>query len=225
MKQFLIKKTGKSWNPFFEEEFQKDYFKSLLDYISCEREQNTIFPGHNEVFKAFMLTPLSKIKVVIIGQDPYHGLGQANGLAFAVHKNVKMPPSLKNIFKEMTHDIGCSFPTHGDLSHWAKQGVLLLNTILTVRKSKPGSHKNQGWELFTNNAIEYVSLKKRKVVFFLWGNHAKQKKELINDRHLVLEAPHPSPFSAYNGFFGCKHFSIANEFLIKNKLKPIQWEL
>jgi uracil-DNA glycosylase len=225
MKQLIIKKTGKSWNPFFEAEFQEDYFNSLLDYVSCEREQNTIFPGPNEVFKAFMLTPLSKIKVVIIGQDPYHGHGQANGLAFSVHKNIKMPPSLKNIFKEMTNDLGCSFPKHGELSHWAKQGVLLLNTILTVRKGEPGSHKNHGWERFTNNVIEHVSHKKRKLVFFLWGNHAKQKKELIQNRHLILEAAHPSPFSAYNGFFGCKHFSKANEFLIKNKLKPIQWEL
>jgi len=182
------------------------------------------FPSRENIFRALELTPINKAKVVILGQDPYHGEGQANGLAFSVNKGIKIPPSLKNIFKELKEDMGCEIPNHGDLTKWAKEGVLLLNSILTVEKDKPGSHRKIGWEEYTNSIIKEISEKREHIVFILWGKYAESKKELIDEKkHMIIISPHPSPFSARRGFFGSKPFSRTNKYLERNGIKPIDW--
>jgi uracil-DNA glycosylase len=200
----------------------------LTQFLKQENEQGTIvYPKHSDVFNAFKLTPLNEVKVVILGQDPYHGTNQAHGLSFSVQKGVAVPPSLKNIYKELQADIpGFNMPSHGDLSSWAKQGVLLLNATLTVRANEPGSHQKMGWEQFTDKAIEALNAEKSGLVFILWGRHAQAKASLIDSsKHLILMAAHPSPFSAFNGFFGCKHFSKANAYLLSKGEKPIIWQI
>jgi uracil-DNA glycosylase len=200
----------------------------LTQFLEQEEEQGTIvYPKHSDVFNAFNLTPFNEVRVVILGQDPYHGANQAHGLSFSVQKGVAVPPSLKNIYKELQADIpGFKIPAHGDLSSWAKQGVLLLNATLTVRAGEPGSHQKMGWEQFTDQAIRALSEQREGLVFMLWGRYAQAKASLINPtKHVVLTAAHPSPFSAYNGFFGCSHFSKANAYLVKKGEKPIVWQI
>lgn len=215
-----------SWDPILKNEYQKEYFIELENFLNEEYNTNTIYPSFNNVLYALKLTEYDNVKVVIIGQDPYHEPFQAHGLAFSVQDGVKIPPSLKNIFKEVSSDIGCFMGDSGDLSYWGEQGVLLLNNVLTVRKGQADSHKNKGWEIFTDELVRQLNQKDTPIVFIFWGNNAKAKQELItNPRHLVLTAPHPSPLSAYHGFFGCKHFSKANQFLIENKQKPIDWKI
>lgn len=214
------------WKGFFEEETKKEYFLNLEKFLSNEYKNNRVYPSRENLFNCFRLTSLEDVRVVILGQDPYHQPSQAHGLAFSVQRGVKIPPSLRNIFKEINNDTGAAIPSHGDLTYLAKQGVLLLNTILTVEDSKPLSHQNKGWEIFTDRVIDKLNSSKQPIVFLLWGNNSRKKKELITNKgHLVLEASHPSPLSSYHGFFGCKHFSKVNEFLIKNNLKPIDWEI
>ena len=184
------------------------------------------YPPKKDIYKALELTPIDTVKVVILGQDPYHGEGEANGLAFSVNKGIKLPPSLKNIYKELNDDLGIEIPNHGDLTKWAKQGVLLLNSVLTVQKDKPGSHRNMGWEEYTDGIIERISKEKKNVVFILWGKYAESKKELIDEsKHLILISPHPSPFSARKGFFKSKPFSKCNTYLKKNNITPIDWRI
>ena len=214
-----------SWCSLLENEFNKDYFYKIRSFIRREYKNKTIFPPEKLIFNAFNLTPVNKVKVVIIGQDPYHGEGQAHGLAFSVPKSIKIPPSLLNIYKELKQDIGKEIPTDGFLEHWAKQGVLLLNSVFTVEFGKANSHKNIGWEKFSESIISLISQKRKKLVFLLWGNSAHKKEEFINNNnnHLVLKSVHPSPLSAYNGFFGCKHFSKTNKYLEKNNIGAINW--
>ncbi len=213
-----------SWKNALWQDFQADYFQKLKAFLVTERIQHTIYPPGPLIFNAFNKTPLSKLKVVILGQDPYHGTGQAHGLCFSVPLGIKPPPSLVNIFKEIHADLNLPVPAHGNLESWASNGVLLLNATLTVRASQAGSHQKQGWETFTNKVIQTVSQKKENVVFILWGRFAQQKKPLIDEtKHLVLEAAHPSPFSAYNGFFGCKHFSKTNEYLREKGIEEVNW--
>ena len=201
-------------------------FKKFLHIIDNEYKTKTIFPPKNFVFNALKLTPYENVKVVIVGQDPYHGEGEAHGLSFSVQKGIKIPPSLQNIFKELQDDLGIAPKRDGDLTGWANEGVLLLNAVLTVEKDKAASHRNLGWELFTDYIIKIINEKTSPVVFILWGNFAKEKKKLItNPKHLVITSPHPSPFSAYSGFFGSRPFSKTNEFLKSNHLKPIDWSL
>ncbi len=215
--------TDDSWNDILYNEIQKEYFKELEDFLEEELNNKTVYPTHKLMFNAFNLTPFNQVKVVIIGQDPYHGKNQANGLCFSVNDGIKIPPSLNNIFKEIKNDLGKVYQ-NGNLEHWAKQGVLLLNTILTVEQSKPGSHKKKGWEIFTDYCIKELSAKKNGLIFILWGNYAKKKKEIIDTKkHFILEAAHPSPFSAHNGFFGCKHFSKTNAFLKQQNSTIISW--
>jgi uracil-DNA glycosylase len=215
------------WKKVLKEEFRKPYFRQLTDHIKTEKLQGKqIFPSGAKIFHAFEVTPFDKVKVVILGQDPYHGKGQAHGLSFSVPEGVRTPPSLMNIFKELETDTGLRTPLHGNLEHWARQGVLLLNTSLTVRSGEPMSHSRIGWQIFTNQVIQKISLLKEHVVFFLWGNFAREKASLIDDKkHLVLVAPHPSPLSAHTGFFGCKHFSKANDYLARNGIDPIDWSV
>ena len=218
--------VAESWKPVLEPEFNQPYFTQLIQFLKQEKAAGkTIYPLGSQIFNAFEYTPFNEVKVVILGQDPYHGAGQAHGLCFSVNKNVAVPPSLKNIYKELQTDIeGYTAPNHGDLSHWAKQGVLLLNATLTVEKDKAGSHQGKGWEQFTDAVIKQLSTQKEKLVFILWGKFAQSKATLIDtQKHLVLTAAHPSPFSAYNGFLGCKHFSKTNAYLIANNLTPISW--
>ncbi|MDP2385001.1 MAG: uracil-DNA glycosylase [Bacteroidota bacterium] len=213
-----------SWLSVLKEEFEKPYFKQLKSFLVQEKQAARIFPPGNQIFAAFNYTPFNDLKVVIIGQDPYHGLGQANGLCFSVADGVRKPPSLVNIFKEIQDDLGISVPESGNLENWAKQGVLLLNATLTVREAQAGSHQNKGWEQFTDTVIKTISDKKEGVIFLLWGNFAKAKEALIDTtKHIVLSAPHPSPL-ARGGFFGCKHFSKTNEFLEKQGKTPIDWK-
>ncbi len=200
-------------------------FKTALEQAKERAKYHTVYPPSPAWFKALELTPLDDVKVVILGQDPYHQPNQANGLAFSVHKGVRVPPSLENIYKELHDDLGIPIPSHGDLTPWATQGVLLLNTTLTVEASRPASHANLGWEWFTDRVIEAVSKKDTPVVFMLWGAHARKKRSLINPKHLVLTAPHPSPLSAHRGFFGCKHFSRGNAFLSHHGMRPIDYRL
>ena len=217
-----------SWLPALENEFQKPYMLGLNQFLEQESEHQTIvYPKPSDVFNAFKFTPFNEVKVVILGQDPYHGANQAHGLSFSVQKGVAIPPSLKNIYKELQADIpGFKIPAHGDLSSWAKQGVLLLNATLTVRAGEPGSHQKMGWEQFTDQAIRALSEQREGLVFMLWGRYAQAKASLINPtKHVVLTAAHPSPFSAYNGFFGCSHFSKANAYLVKKGEKPIVWQI
>jgi uracil-DNA glycosylase len=217
-------KIEDSWHKVLDAEFGKPYFTSLSSFVEQEYLTQKTYPLPADVFRAFDLCPFDKVKVVIIGQDPYHGEKQANGLCFAVHEEMRLPPSLKNIFKEIEADLGTKPLSSGDLSRWANQGVLLLNSTLTVRAGTPGSHQGKGWEEFTDAVIQKLSAEKENLVFILWGNYAKQKGKVINrERHLVLESQHPSPFSAYNGFFGCRHFSKTNKFLKEKGLGEIEW--
>lgn len=218
-------KIDASWRKKLKEEFEKSYFTELTEFVKKEYKDEAVYPSPKYIFRAFDLCPFEKVKVVILGQDPYHGQRQANGLAFAVDEKESVPPSLQNIFKEIDSDFGKPLVNRsGDISRWAEQGVLLLNATLTVRAHMAGSHQGQGWELFTDAAIRALSDEREHLVFMLWGNYAKAKGAHIDrNKHLVLEAPHPSPFSAYSGFFGCKHFSKANDYLIVNKEKPIDW--
>lgn len=209
-----------------DEESQKDYYKSLHEFVYKAYEEQTIFPDKKNIFAALKYTPYENVKVVILGQDPYHGLGEAHGMAFSVCPGVKTPPSLQNIYKELNQELGCYIPNNGYLMKWSKQGVLLLNSVLTVQKDTPASHRGKGWETFTDRIIEEVNKKEEPVVFLLWGSFARSKKYLItNPKHLVLEAPHPSPFSARTGFFGCNHFVKTNEFLKQNGIEPIDWQI
>lgn len=216
----------KNWQEFIRNEKEKTYFKTLQSIVEIRRNEVNVFPPPQAVFSAFEQTPLKTVKVVILGQDPYHQHGQANGLSFSVNRGVSLPPSLKNMFKEMCDDIGCAMPTHGDLTHWAKQGVLLLNTVLTVEESKANSHKGLGWEQFTDEAIRLLNTQERPIVFVLWGSHAQKKKQLItNTLHHVITGVHPSPLSSYRGFFGSKPYSQINHILSSQGQTPIEWEL
>ena len=213
-----------TWNEILSEEMKKDYYQELLAFVQKRREEVSVFPEEKNVFRALELTPFESVKVVILGQDPYHGFGQAHGLSFSVQKGIPLPPSLKNIYKELQEDIGGDLPTEGDLSHWAKQGVLLLNTVLTVEEGNANSHKGMGWERLTNRLIESLNELNHPVIFILWGKPAQDKEKLItNPSHVILKAPHPSPLSAYRGFFGSKPFSKVNEILIQQGQTPIRW--
>lgn len=217
---------GNSWDNYLKEEFEKPYFKELLSFVNEEYKQKTIYPPKNEVFNAFRYTKYENLKVVILGQDPYHGEREAQGLSFSVNNAIKRPPSLQNIFKELESDLQIKISEKNSLVPWAEQGVLLLNSVLTVIKDHPASHQKRGWETFTDHVIEIINEKETPVVFILWGNYARSKKSLItNKKHYIIESPHPSPFSAYNGFFGSKPFSKANDFLIKNNISPINWQI
>ncbi len=220
-------KIENSWKAQLLNEFSQSYFESLTHFLKNEKlAGKIIYPEGKAIFEAFALTPFDNVKVLILGQDPYHGKGQAHGLCFSVQHGVKPPPSLVNIFKEIKDDIGLEIPNHGNLTQWAQQGVLLLNASLTVEDAKPMSHANIGWERFTDAVIRKVSEEKEGVVFILWGRFAQQKESLIDhSKHLILKAAHPSPFSAYNGFFGCKHFSKTNEYLCKQGKDPINWSI
>jgi uracil-DNA glycosylase len=215
-----------SWKKILWDEFQSPYFSQLKAFLVEETLAHTIFPPGKQIFNAFTHTPFDQVKAVILGQDPYHGPGQAHGLCFSVPPGISQPPSLVNILKELNADLGIPVPPHGSLVNWADQGVLLLNATLTVRSGQAGSHQNRGWETFTDAVIRKISAMKTGVVFLLWGRYAQAKEALIDGRkHLVLKAAHPSPLSAYNGFFGCRHFSKTNEYLVQNGLDPINWSL
>ncbi len=217
-------KIEKSWKKILNSEFKKEYFNSLVTFLKDEYKNNIIYPPGKKIFSSFDYCPFDKVKVVIIGQDPYHGINQANGLCFSVNKEIKIPPSLFNIFKEIKSDVGIDIPNHGDLKRWAIQGVLLLNSILTVRQNLPGSHSNKGWENFTDKVISIISKNKNNIVFLLWGSYAKSKlKNIDQNKHLILTSSHPSPFSAYNGFFNSYHFSKTNKYLKKNNIREIKW--
>jgi len=213
-----------SWYQLLKDEFEKPYFKSLQEFLKKEYSSYEIYPCEEKIFNAINHLPLEKIKVVIIGQDPYHEPGQAQGLSFSVPENIEIPPSLVNIMKEIESDLNIKCKKSGNLERWAKQGVLLLNTVLTVRRGQANSHKDKGWEILTRKIIQIIGQRKEPVVFLLWGSYAQKYSELIAPWHCILKAPHPSPLSSYRGFFGCKHFSKCNEFLIKNNLSPINWE-
>lgn len=214
------------WLPALNQEFKKDYYKKLYKFVNDEYRTRTIYPPANDIFNAFHLTPLSEVKVVILGQDPYHNVNQAHGLSFSVKPGEDIPPSLQNIYKELNSDLGCYIPNNGFLQKWAKEGVLLLNTVLTVRAHQANSHQGRGWEQFTDAVIEAVNNEDRPIVFMLWGRPAQMKASMLNNpKHLILKAPHPSPLSAYRGFFGCRHFSKANEFLKSNGIEPVDWQI
>lgn len=216
-----------TWKSLHETEFEKPYFKQLKAFLTQEiKAGQTIYPHPSNFFKAFDLCPWEQTKVVLLGQDPYHGPGQAQGLSFSVPEDISVPPSLKNIYKELATDVDFKIPSHGNLETWAQQGVLLLNSTLSVRAKNPASHSGQGWETFTDQIIKTLSAEKDALVFLLWGKFAQSKKTIINtNKHLVLEASHPSPFSAYNGFLGCRHFSKTNTWLQKNGQTPIKWQI
>lgn len=217
-----------SFEELYKREKEKEYFKEIIHKINAmyADPSMTIFPARENIFASMKYAPLDSVKLVIIGQDPYHGTGEAHGLSFSVLPGIKTPPSLQNIYKELKDDLNITIPNNGYLKKWANQGVLLLNTVLTVEKDKPASHSKLGWQIFTTEVIKLVNDKAKPVVFLLWGNNAKQMKQYItNPIHLVLESVHPSPFSARNGFFGCKHFSKANEFLKSNNIEPIDWQI
>ncbi len=218
---------GNSWDDILKGEFEKPYYLKLREFLKEEYSTRTIYPGMYDIFNSLKAAPYEDVRVVIIGQDPYHEPGQAHGMAFSVKPGIEPPPSLKNIFKELSDDIpGFVIPDHGYLQKWAEQGVLLLNSVLTVRAHQANSHKGRGWEIFTDRVIELLNEKETPVVFLLWGANARSKKALItNRRHYILETVHPSPLSAYNGFFGCKHFSKTNELLEKSGQKPIDWQI
>lgn len=218
--------VGNNWDKVLDEEYHKEYFKKIVKFINKEYKEKEIFPPKPRILRALSLTDYDDVKVVILGQDPYHGVGEANGLAFAVSNGVKLPPSLKNIYKELYDDMGIPISNVGNLECWAKEGVLLLNAVLTVEKDKPASHKNLGWENFTDAIIKKLNEKDTPVVFILWGNFARSKKSFItNSKHLVIESTHPSPFSANYGFFGSKPFSKTNKFLRENNIKEIDWKV
>ncbi len=217
-------KIDHTWKPLLKTEFEKPYFKDLVHFVKEEYKTKTIYPPPKEIFRAFEYSKFPDTQVVILGQDPYHGAKQANGLCFSVRDNIKKPPSLQNIFKEIENDIGKTPPESGNLERWAKQGVLLLNATLTVRARSAGSHQNKGWEEFSDSVIKVLNEEKNSLVFLLWGAHAQKKGAIIdNKKHLILKAPHPSPFSANRGFFGCKHFSKTNTYLEKHNKTPIDW--
>ena len=217
---------GNEWDSLLKEEFEKEYYIRLREFLKQEYSTRRIYPDMYHIFNALQSTSYSDVKAVILGQDPYHGAGQAHGLCFSVQKGVQPPPSLINIFKEQQADVGVTLPTHGDLTAWTKQGVLLLNTVLTVREGLPISHRNMGWEIFTDRVITLLNERSQPMVFLLWGANAGAKASLItNSQHLVLKTVHPSPLSAHRGWFGCRHFSKANTFLQQNGLEPINWQL
>lgn len=217
---------GNDWDDVLASVWNSNGFHNFMNVVKEKYRENTCFPEYNNIFNALKLTPYKDVKVVILGQDPYHGTGEAHGLSFSVQKGVKKPPSLKNIFKELKDDLGYDEPADGDLTSWAKQGVLLLNSVLTVEKDKAASHKDLGWNLLTDHIIKLLNQKQEPVVFILWGNFARNKKEFItNHKHLIIESPHPSPFSANSGFFGSKPFSKTNNFLIKNNITPVNFNL
>jgi len=220
-------KMDESWKVVLKNEFSKSYFLQIVTHLKTERATGvTIYPPGPLIFNAFNTTPFNEVKVVLLGQDPYHGAGQAMGLSFSVQRGVKPPPSLVNIFKEMHDDVGVAIPQHGDLTHWAQQGVLLLNAVLTVRAKEPASHEKFGWMEFTNAVIKKISDEKQGIIFLLWGRFAHEKQVLIDEtKHHVLKAAHPSPYSADKGFFGCKHFSKTNALLVKENREPIDWRL
>ncbi len=217
---------GNEWDELLADEFKKDYYLNLRQFLISEYNSRRIFPPMNDIFNALRYTSYSNVKAVIIGQDPYHEIGQAHGLCFSVKEGVAPPPSLLNIFKEIKDELGIEPPKSGELTKWAKSGVLLLNAVLTVREGAANSHKGKGWEILTDRVIELLNEREQPIVFLLWGRNARDKARLVtNRRHLVLECAHPSPLSASNGFFGCGHFKKANEFLVKNGIEPINWEL
>ena len=219
-------KIAADWKVLLQPEFDKPYFEELTRFVRAEYATQRIFPAGRNIFRAFDKCPFDRLKVVIIGQDPYHGEGQANGLCFSVNDGVAFPPSLQNIFQEIRDDTGTPVPESGNLDRWAEQGVLLLNSVLTVRAHQANSHRGIGWEQFTDAAIRVLNEQDRPIVFLLWGRPAQMKKSMLdNPRHLILEAPHPSPLSAYRGFFGCRHFSRTNDFLRENGLEPIDWQI
>lgn len=219
-------KIEPSWKEALQAEFEKDYFKQLTEFVRAEYQAYRCYPRAKDIFNAFNLCPLPKVKVLLLGQDPYHGEGQAHGLCFSVNKGVPLPPSLVNIYKELKDDLGIEPANHGDLTSWAQQGVLLLNAVLTVRANQPASHQKKGWEQFTDAVIKTVSEQGTHVVFMLWGRYAQDKANIIDtNKHLILETAHPSPLSASRGFFGCKHFSKANNYLLQHNLTPINWAL
>jgi uracil-DNA glycosylase len=222
----LVVMTTTDWNPLLGSEFDEPYWRELQAFVAEERSQHTVYPPHDEVFAALHLTPYSELQVVILGQDPYHGPRQAHGLAFSVRPGIRIPPSLRNIHQELHSDLGLEIPDHGNLDAWARQGVLLLNTSLTVRAGQAGSHSGKGWETFTDRVIDVAAARPEPVVFILWGNHARRKRDRIDtDRHVVIESPHPSPFSARNGFFGSRPFSATNEALARLGRQPVDWSL
>lgn len=220
--QHLVKTD---WNPLLREHFEQPYWDELQTFVQAERAQHHVFPAHEDVFSALNLTPYADVRVVILGQDPYHGPGQAHGLSFSVRPGVAVPPSLRNIYKELHDDLGIEHPGHGNLEAWARSGVLLLNSVLTVRAHNAGSHRKQGWETLTDSIIQVVSEKPAPVVFILWGNFARSKASLIADHHHIIESPHPSPLSASRGFFGTKPFSRANDALVAAGRQPVDWSL
>ncbi len=217
---------GNDWDEILKDEFQKDYYKRLREFLKSEYSHYTIHPDMYDIFNALKYTSFKDTKVVILGQDPYHGAGQAHGLCFSVKKGIEPPPSLKNIYKELISDVGITMPTHGELTKWAKQGVLMLNTVLTVRDGAANSHKGKGWEIFTDRVISELNKKQTPVVFLLWGRNAREKAKIIdNPLHIKLETVHPSPLSAYGGFFGCRHFSKTNQILLSSGQKIIDWQI
>lgn len=215
------------WLPALKEEFGKPYYKDLYGFVKKEYSTHVVYPPADDIFNAFHFTPLSEVKVVILGQDPYHNENQAHGLSFSVPVSQKeIPPSLQNIYKELQDDLGCYIPNNGYLEKWARQGVLLLNTVLTVRAHAANSHQGKGWEIFTDAVINAVNAQDRPIVYLLWGTPARRKAPMLtNPKHLILEAPHPSPLSAYRGFFGCRHFSACNRFLEEHGIEPIDWQI
>ena len=216
----------RSWSEVLSDEFSKQYFIKLETFVEEERKSQKIYPPKDQVFTAFDLTPFEDVKVLLLGQDPYHGPGQAHGLSFSVREGIKIPPSLRNIYKEMESDVGCSVPKHGYLIPWAKQGVMMLNAVLTVRHKSANSHKNKGWEKFTDAVIKKLNDRDEQVIFLLWGGYAKKKADLIDtNRHKIISAPHPSPFSARTGFFGSKPFSKINSLLEEAGHQPVNWQL
>lgn len=222
----MLSAIKNDWLQSIGSEFKKPYYSELYQYVKTEYTKQIVYPNAEDIFNAFHFTPLSQVKVVILGQDPYHNEGQAHGLCFSVKPEVEIPPSLVNIYKELQEDLHCTIPNHGYLEKWAKQGILLLNTVLTVRAHQANSHQGRGWEQFTDAVIQAVNAQDRPIVFLLWGKPAQMKKAMLNNpKHLILEAPHPSPLSAYRGFFGCKHFSKTNEFLKTNGIDLIDWQI
>ncbi len=217
---------GNEWDELLADEFKKDYYLQLRQFLISEYNSRTIFPPMNDIFNALRYTSYGDVKAVILGQDPYHGAGQAHGLCFSVKKGTPPPPSLQNIYKEINTELGLPIPDHGELTEWAKSGVLLMNTVLTVREGQANSHRGHGWEIFTDKVIELLNKREQPIVFLLWGGNARSKAKLItNSKHLILQCAHPSPLSAYNGFFGCGHFIKANEFLKSQGIEPIDWRI
>lgn len=218
-------KIHPSWYAILQEEFEKPYFETLTQFVKEEYAKTPVYPEGKNIFRAFELCPFDDVKVVILGQDPYHGKGQANGLCFSVNDGVALPPSLQNMYKEIAVDLNTPMPPKGNLDNWARQGVLLLNATLTVRANQAGSHQKKGWEQFTDAVVQAISQHKKNVVFILWGRYAQEKGKIIDrTKHAAFSAAHPSPFSAHSGFFGCKHFSKTNEYLTEHGVKPITWQ-